>query len=260
MMRRRREQAMQTVIIDTTKASFDRMMAHVSQYGAIRKVFLHEAQAKSYFIVEYERKNFARDLIRDVGYAGNVTDACFMSTGRFLKYQPGKQTSAVRHFQLERDMRPTTWEKLLDLTRSHQTSNEQIQALYDHGSISDLSSRLRFVAALQIEEAVQGIGSDVRVIPFGSTVNGFGRTSSDLDMILMTDPSARTSNELQFLQAGRTEHRAMAPRNLGVISYILESWLPGVTNVEKVLTARVPIIKYEHSITGLECDLSMSNM
>ena len=37
-------------------------------------------------------------------------------------------------------------------------------------------------------------------------------------------------------------------------------FMPGISNVRKILEARVPIIKFDHIITGIECDLSMTNM
>lgn len=37
-------------------------------------------------------------------------------------------------------------------------------------------------------------------------------------------------------------------------------FIPGISNVRKILEARVPIIKFDHSLTGVECDLTMTNM
>lgn len=260
MIKNRRVQAMQTVVINASEGSYDRLMAHCSQYGSIRRVFFHEAKDQSYFIVEFSRHSFARDLVRDVGYGVDTTDGKFLYTGRFFKYQPDKKVGHIRRFQPpDVDMKPKTWQQLLALTRTKKTSNEQIQALYEFGALSDLSSRLRFSTAMQIEEAVEGIGMDVRVLPFGSSVNGFGRTSSDLDMIMMFESRPAASNELQFLQSTKASRRGGA-KNLEVLSHVITTWLPGVSNYENILAARVPIVKFDHTITGLQCDLSMSNM
>ena len=40
----------------------------------------------------------------------------------------------------------------------------------------------------------------------------------------------------------------------------MKLFMPGISNVRKILQARVPIIKFDHQLTGIECDLSMTNM
>ena len=43
------------------------------------------------------------------------------------------------------------------------------------------------------------------------------------------------------------------------VASIIQSFLPGCQEVQKILAARVPLIKYNHTLAGLECDLSMSS-
>ena len=43
------------------------------------------------------------------------------------------------------------------------------------------------------------------------------------------------------------------------VASIIQSFLPGCQEVQKILGARVPLIKYNHTLAGLECDLSMSS-
>lgn len=40
----------------------------------------------------------------------------------------------------------------------------------------------------------------------------------------------------------------------------MKAFMPGIHHVRKILKARIPIIRYDHFLTGLECDLSMTNM
>lgn len=44
------------------------------------------------------------------------------------------------------------------------------------------------------------------------------------------------------------------------IGDLLQLFLPGCSQVRRILQARVPIIKYYQQLTDIECDLSMSNM
>jgi DNA polymerase sigma len=43
------------------------------------------------------------------------------------------------------------------------------------------------------------------------------------------------------------------------ISNIVQLFLPGCQDVQKILYARVPIIKYRQELVGLDCDLSMTS-
>jgi poly(A) RNA polymerase len=44
-----------------------------------------------------------------------------------------------------------------------------------------------------------------------------------------------------------------------IIAGIMNICIPGIFNIRKILQARVPIIKFDHKLTGIECDLSMTN-
>lgn len=41
---------------------------------------------------------------------------------------------------------------------------------------------------------------------------------------------------------------------------MMDYFMPGITNVRRILGARVPIIKFDQLLTGTECDLSMTNL
>lgn len=43
---------------------------------------------------------------------------------------------------------------------------------------------MRFLAARQIEESMSGIFPNMQAFVFGSTVNGYGKSGCDLDLIL----------------------------------------------------------------------------
>lgn len=53
--------------------------------------------------------------------------------------------------------------------------------------LTDLESRLRFLTAGQLEMALTGMYPTVEVLPFGSSVNGFGKMGCDLDVVLTLD-------------------------------------------------------------------------
>jgi poly(A) RNA polymerase len=47
-----------------------------------------------------------------------------------------------------------------------------------------MSIRLRFYTAYQIEHSFHGLFPNIAVLPFGSSVNGFGKQNCDLDLSL----------------------------------------------------------------------------
>jgi predicted nucleotidyltransferase len=55
---------------------------------------------------------------------------------------------------------------------------------YQGERLTELGTRLRFFLCTLLEDALSSLLPHVQVIPFGSSVNGFGKHTSDLDMIL----------------------------------------------------------------------------
>ena len=53
--------------------------------------------------------------------------------------------------------------------------------------------------------------------------------------------------------------RAQVVRYCNEISNLIQIFLPGCEDVQKILGARVPIIKYRQELAGLDCDLSMTS-
>lgn len=57
-----------------------------------------------------------------------------------------------------------------------------------------------------------------------------------------------------------TDERAKVKKFMELFADAMNLFLPGVNNVRKILNARVPIIKFENTLTDLECDFSMTDM
>jgi poly(A) RNA polymerase len=74
----------------------------------------------------------------------------------------------------------------------HFQFSDQILILHRATSLNDLGSRLRFLTARQIELALSGLFPQVTVLPFGSSVNGFGKTACDLDLVLLANKEETT--------------------------------------------------------------------
>merc|ERR1711871_756890 len=83
-------------------------------------------------------------------------------------------------------------------------------------------------------------GTELHV--FGSSRNGFGSPNSDLDMCLAIPGGSKISDPAEAM---------------GKLAEDLER--EGMLDVNARLTARIPIIMFEDSVTKLECDISLQN-
>ena len=62
--------------------------------------------------------------------------------------------------------------------------DDQIREYYELTKVTDVGTRIRFLACEQIELALTGMFPPAEVLPYGSSVNSFGKYDCDLDMCL----------------------------------------------------------------------------
>ncbi|KAI4468030.1 poly a polymerase cid pap -related [Holotrichia oblita] len=141
--------------------------------------------------------------------------------------------------------------------------SDQMLLLYNATKLNDVSTRLRFITARQIETALSGIFPHMVAYPFGSSVNGFGKMGCDLDLVLRLNENCVPSTDSRLVfhsKAITASERSTSQRHMEAIGDLLQLFLPGCSQVRRILQARVPIIKYYQQLADVECDLSMSNM
>ncbi|KAL0107739.1 hypothetical protein PUN28_014788 [Cardiocondyla obscurior] len=147
------------------------------------------------------------------------------------------------------------------ITFVHQTSG-QIILLYEALKLTDLEIRLRFHAAQHLEQYFSGLFDNIRVLPFGSSINGFGRKRCDLDLVVVPDNAENdmTSRLIFHSKYMAHDNRLKTKEFLNILAMTMQNLIPGILNVRKILEARVPIIKFCYDYTQIECDLSATNM
>ena len=57
-------------------------------------------------------------------------------------------------------------------------------AMFNACKMTSMSERLRFMICEQVESTVRGLFPYTKVLPFGSSVNSFGKSNADLDMCI----------------------------------------------------------------------------
>ncbi|KAK9883966.1 hypothetical protein WA026_004902 [Henosepilachna vigintioctopunctata] len=181
----------------------------------------------------------------------------FRSTSKKITKSKHKNAALV----IEDGITPMTNDRIRETLQKCNNVTEQILTLYNNTKMTDLECRLRFLTARQMELSVYGMFPHARVLPFGSSVNGFGKMGCDLDVVLtLKDNKEDSSSRLVFHCKDSGVDRSSNLRNLEVFGDLLQLFLPGCARVRKILQARVPIIKYYHQFTDVECDLSMCNV
>lgn len=265
MVADRQSQAKRSVFVETSNDtnSINELMQHCSRIRNVKNVYRSDIKSNAFFLIEYTSESVAQEIIRSAFHSGNhMVDGKVRVRGRFLYFNAKNEEIIKRNpYSYKRDTSITDHKAILKAMRNEKAMDQQIMTLYKVNQLSDFSSRLRFLTALQMEEALSGIIYQAKVLPFGSSINGFGTMESDLDMVLLSGCNKSTKSQFSAIELGRPDDapRAHIRNSLYVMSVIARNWLQGVSDVTNVLNARVPIVKYVQELTQLECDLSASN-
>lgn len=261
----RQSQAKRSIFVEINNDtnSINELLFYCERNGKVRNIYRKDIDSNAYFLIEYQNASTTNEIIRTAFHSGNhMVDGKIRVRGRFLYFNAKHDSNIKRNrCTYRRDTSLTEHKSIIKAMRNEKTMDGQIRTLYKSNRLSDFSSRLRFLTALQMEEAISGIIYDAKILPFGSSINGFGTMESDLDMVLVTGCNKMTKSQFSAMELGRPDDAARAHirNNLYTMSVIARNWLQGVTDVTNVLNARVPIVKYVHALTQLECDLSACN-
>lgn len=181
--------------------------------------------------------------------------------------EPSIQLSARNRL----DRLPDT--KLRDILHRANSISHQMELLYENTRLNELSIRLRFLGAHQVENVLKGLLAKSFVVPFGSTVNGCGKMESDLDMILQYNidclegvggdlNTKRLVHHVKSIDNDDSgeKRRDTIKKHLRTFAAILDDFMPGALRVNGIYSARVPIIRYYHDYLHLDADISITNM
>lgn len=110
-------------------------------------------------------------------------------------------------------------------------------------------ARARQVLVEDLNAALDRLGLHVR--PFGSSLSTLGFPNSDVDLLLAGHWNGVPAYQLD--EGGRKALLRRAARRL----YDCRGLVAG--QITYVLHARVPLIKFVHARTGVECDLTLQS-
>lgn len=189
---KRQSEARRSIFIKTDKdnKSIEKLITFCAKAGA-KVVYRKNDEKFSHFLAEFGNIASANQLIRTVYHPGNfLIDGKIRTASRFLTFNPTSANEKENRHRIDVKLERNIFNQnsILKEMRKEKTIDNQIMRLYTCNRLSDFSIRLRFLTALQIEEAFTGLFHQPKVLPFGSSINGFGRMNSDLDMVRFWSP------------------------------------------------------------------------
>ncbi|XP_063708236.1 poly(A) RNA polymerase, mitochondrial [Culicoides brevitarsis] len=265
MNRQRRDEARRSVLVQVnSEKSFDELQLYCNPIAKIRSAHHYTvAQDSHYILLELESAKEADALLDSCVYNDDSIKQGIPTKSHFLWFRTGPTPK----LQPEKPVPLTSLNgnKLVDaelpnFLAAAENVEEQMNIVYESTKVTDLGMRTRYLAAQQIMSSVEGMFPHAIAHPFGSSVNGFGKVGCDLDLVLELKPeNDKTDSESRLVFHTKSNSYTVRTQ-LSSISDILQSILPGVHNVRRILQARVPIVKYKHEYLDLEVDLSMNNL
>ena len=271
LVKMRQKQAQSSVLVQVAgpNSALDLLSYCHEQFGEVQS--LHYFNNKSshnfnhFFIVSFIQVKTVNKILNSAQHStgDGMSSTPVPVYSPFLWLQEGKVSKNINKFKnVPVDYGPGVISEQKVKTMSD--VSEQMYQLWRLTDMTDTALRLRFLVCRQLELAIAGMFPHAQVLPFGSAINGFGTCESDQDMVLdldNPDNDRRNRSRLVFQAKGAVYggDRAQVQRHCEELANIIQSFLPGCQDVQKILNARVPIIKYSHELVGLDCDLSMSS-
>ncbi|KAG6454234.1 poly(A) RNA polymerase, mitochondrial [Manduca sexta] len=264
----RRAEARRSFVVQVnSEASFNELYGYCSKYASINGVHHYKNSVGEHFmLVEFASEDNLKEVIRSCSvHQKDIDVMALQSPFVWFRAVNDKKGAIVPNATLscingtEEVDEDVLFEQLINCN----SVSEQIQTLYDKTALNDLGVRLRYMVARQLETVFESMYANVAVRPFGSSVNGFGKMGCDLDLVLtnvvtdeMSDPSKRLIFQEKKCEGGRSPWQ----RHMELVAETLELRVPGATRVHRILHARVPIVKFAHYFTDMECDLCYNNV
>jgi len=267
MIEKRRHEARKTISVEVNKKN-DRALVEkaCSEAGKIASMWHYTVQStgikhtqRDFYLVEFEEEQ----MVNEVMLHGEMTSrnsSRIRSPFLRLPSNEKKHTHDLNIFNNVQKKLETDLKKCTDIS-------QQIEVYFDTVRASETDTRLKYLTCRQVEQSISGMFPYLALLPFGSSVNGFGNQSSDLDAVMSLEVKDQRSNRPNFdlfFQKGKSNKYRMPEDRTSVISYLefiteILYMMPGVSRAKCLSRARVPIIKYTHLYTGLECDISANN-
>lgn len=264
---KRRSQSKCSVLVQVnSENSCSDLFSYCSKFGSIKNMFHYQLAGSNHFVLtEFEDQSSVNNLIDQSTHMEDSNVIAVRSPFLWFRSTSSKTNSKIinenkinfpfqpNQIMIEPNLQNIGLEKLDSLS-------EQMLLLYERTQLSDICTRLRFLTAMQIENVLKGIFPLSKILPFGSSVNSFGKIGSDIDLVLVNNKITNNqTSRLVYHGKCMSNGRSQIQRHIEILGDLLQFFLPGCSRVKRISQARVPIVKYSQDFVGLECDLAISN-
>lgn len=264
-----------------SEKSYKDVHQYCTQFGQIQNAYFYTVPKNiSFILLELDTEDAVIEAFQASAFP-DLSSGVVPVKSSFLWFrntQNKRQMKAIKQpttpLNASESIYGPTSKDLTNILSGAASVSDQISKLYENTRLNDISIRLRFLGALQIQRALSGLFLNHTVLPFGSTVNGFGKLGCDLDMILhynCDDKSFNPSNNdygsrrLMFHTKGcspdtDTMKRGAIENHIKFFGALCELFIPGASNILPIYKARVPIVRYFHKYMDISVDISLTNM
>ncbi|NXG41012.1 PAPD1 protein, partial [Psilopogon haemacephalus] len=263
----RLEQAERTVLIKCpSKLNEKKLLQYLSSHGNIKSHFFFENHG-IHALIEFSEKDSIASLQDAVGVPSAAEHYVPFKSRLFTLTLNNRVSQAARETPVHLSPQSHIPVKELIQKLCHADSiSSQMYILLNEYQLTEENIKLRFLACSLVRDFARAYFPDSTVKPFGSSVNSFGKLGCDVDMFLdfhnTQKQAAKVKKgpfEMEFQMKRLPSERLATQKILSVIGDCLDNFAPGCVNVQKILNARCPLVKFSHQPTGFQCDLSVSN-
>ncbi|XP_022186361.2 poly(A) RNA polymerase, mitochondrial [Nilaparvata lugens] len=273
VLEKRQCEAKRSILVQVhSKLSCIQLTDYCSTYGQILNLFHYQLpNMNNFIIVEFERENSVDELIaRSTHFDKHQiipVRSQFLWFKENLKEKKNRNPSpkSLENLPLtiSQEVLPPDPKHIYAMLNSSNDIPDQMIKLFDALCLDEIGIRMRFLTAQQIQRSLTGLFPAAVAVPYGSTVNSYGKKGCDLDIHVQLDQSTEEDcNGHLIFHAKSTlaTSRAQQQRSVDMLGDLVQLLLPGCNHVRKILNARVPILRYKQELTGTECDISVTNM
>ncbi|XP_033646926.1 speckle targeted PIP5K1A-regulated poly(A) polymerase-like [Asterias rubens] len=163
--------------------------------------------------------------------------------------------------------------ELYQALAKEESISAQMSTLVRLTELTEGDVKLRHLVCDLLQSALEELLPGCRVTPFGSSINGFGVQGCDLDIHLELGESlksvSKTSQDIKETveeSAGPVDDitspdlTSASPLDiLSSVSDVIKRCVPSCYSIHFIPSARLPVVKFTHKESGLQCDVSMNN-
>ncbi|NXW77806.1 PAPD1 protein, partial [Hirundo rustica] len=264
----RLNQAERTVLIKCpSKVHEKKLLQYLSSHGNVKSHFFFENRGIN-ALIEFSEKSSIASLQDAVGIPSASEHHVVPFKSRLFTFtlkNPVSQRIEETPIHLSPQCHIPVKDLIEKLCLADNISS-QMYILLNEYQLTEENIKLRFLACSLVRDFACAYFPDSTVKPFGSSVNTFGKLGSDVDMFLdFCDTGKHATKmkkgpfDMEYQMKRLPSERLATQRILSVIGDCLDNFGPGCANVQKILNARCPLVKFSHQPTGFQCDLSVSN-